>query len=126
MCCQLKPAPSEIMSVGFHDNAGFTLMVSTLDLTAWKRPIQSESYSVFSPKGALTPMPNDHCGLIGTDRYSAGMPAQLPASPPVPPRGWSVAALEPPSSLNFDEGQIRLPATTACMLGSRDIPAGLK
>src|SRR5438874_11208145 len=100
-------------------------MVSSLDLTAWKRPSQSESYSVFNPNGTFTPMPNDHLSVNGTPKYKFGTPAQLPASPPVPPSGWPNAGCDPPS-LNLVDGQMRLPATTTCLGSPRSSPPGLE
>ena len=66
MRCQLTPAPTANVSLTRQETDGLTLIVLISDLTAWKRPIQLSSYSVTSPKGALTPTPTLHCRSIGT------------------------------------------------------------
>src|SRR5947209_11067906 len=124
MCCQLTPPPMVRFLVGSQERTGLTLIVWISDLIAWKRPSQSESYSVLSPNGTLMPRPNDHLSVNGTPRYMFGTKAQLPASPPVPPSGCNAAGRDPLSWKRAD-GQIALAATTTCVLCRRTRPAGL-
>ena len=54
---RLRPAPRDKPARGFQAIAGLTLTDFTTESIAWYRPIQSDGYSVFKPKGALIPMP---------------------------------------------------------------------
>src|SRR5882724_3367426 len=97
------------------------------DLIAWKRPIQFGSYSVFNPKGTLTPTPAFQFGATSMAKYTFGTAERSPALPPSLPRGLApgdVDGLEP-ESLNFaDRFMSARPAETCVPAGSRLMPAG--
>src|SRR5438094_8074740 len=100
------------------------LSVSTLDEIPWKRPIHVDSYSVLSPNGTLTPTPKFQRGSYCIAKNMLGTKAVLPASPPLPPRGWPPAGALPLSE-NLVDGAMIEPAMAKCLPEpSRAIPAG--
>src|SRR5437667_1801594 len=100
------------------------LSVSTLDEIPWKRPIHVDSYSVLSPNGTLTPTPKFQRGSYCIAKNILGTKAVLPASPPLPPRGWPPAGALPLSE-NLVDGAMIEPAMAKCLPEpSRAIPAG--
>src|SRR6266700_7186041 len=101
------------------------LRVEISDLIAWNRPIQAGSYSVFNPKGTLTPTPAFQSGATSIAKYTFGTAERSPALPPLFPRGLPAPAVEP-ESLNFADRLISAsPAETCIPPGSRLMPAGL-
>src|SRR5713101_199452 len=98
------------------------------DLIAWKRPIQFGSYSVFNPKGTLTPTPAFQFGATSIAKYTFGTADRPPALPPSLPRGLAAGEVDAvePESLNFADRLMRArPAETCIPPVSRLIPAGL-
>src|SRR5256885_11300022 len=98
------------------------------DLIAWKRPIQFGSYSVFNPKGTLTPTPTFQSGAGSMAKYTFGTGERSPALPPSFPRGLGAGAVDAvePESLNFADRLISAkPAETCFPAGSKLMPAGL-
>src|SRR4051812_18663249 len=102
------------------------LIVWTSDLMPWKRPIQSESYSVIRPKGTLMPTPKLQVGFRLMAKKTLGTNAVDPASPPSPTLvGLLSAAGVLPLFVNLVEGMMAWPPKRRCLpLGRRDIPAG--
>src|SRR2546421_7955318 len=105
------------------------LRVEMSDLIAWNRPIQFGSYSVFKPKGTLTPTPIFQSAATSMAKYTFGTAERSPALPPSFPRGLAagdVDAVEP-ESLNFaDRLMSASPAETCIPPGSKLMPAGLE
>src|SRR2546422_2929654 len=103
------------------------LRVEISDLIAWNRPIQAGSYSVFKPKGTLTPTPTFQSGATSMAKYTFGTAERSPALPPLFPRGLAagdVDAVEP-ESLNFMDRLISArPADTCIPPGSKLMPWG--
>ena len=89
-------------------------MVLSSDFSAWNRPSQPLSYSVFRPNGAFTPIPKSKFSLISVLKYMLGTNAKSPAFPPSPPRGLAPPATEP-WLLNSALGLIKCKAPTACV-----------
>src|SRR5256885_15303507 len=104
------------------------LRVEMSDLIAWNRPIQFGSYSVFKPKGTLTPTPTFQSGATSLAKYTFGTAERSPALPPLFPRGLAaggVDAGEPASPDVPDRVVTAMPAGTCIPPGSRRVPAGL-
>src|SRR6266853_6381616 len=96
------------------------------DLIAWKRPIQFGSYSVFNPKGTLTPTPAFQFGATSMAKYTFGTAERPPALPPSLPRGLRAGDVDAvdPESLNFALRLISARRAETCIPpGSRLIPA---
>src|SRR6266849_5764795 len=102
------------------------LRVEISDLIAWNRPIQAGSYSVFNPKGTLTPTPTFQSGATSIAKYTFGTAERSPALPPLLPRGLGPAPGVEPESLHFALRLISArPAEICIPLGNRLMPAGL-
>src|SRR5438105_9213305 len=120
------PKPALARSLNLYETAGLMLSVLTLDSMPWKRPIQSSSYLVLSPKGTLMASPKFQVGFRSMAKNRLGMSAVSPASPPFPVRPGLLAAPGVlPLLVNFVDGAIRCRAPRACLpRGRRAIPAG--
>src|SRR5437762_388941 len=102
------------------------LKVLMSDLIAWNRPAHVGSYSVFKPKGALTPTPTFQFGATSIAKYTFGTAETPPAFPPLPPSEPIPGGAVEPESLNFaDRLMSARPAETCIPPGSRLMPAGL-
>src|SRR6266853_350432 len=102
------------------------LRVEISDLIAWNRPIQAGSYSVFNPKGTLTPTPTFQSRARSIAKYTFGTAERSPALPPSLPKGLGRAPGVEAETLNFADRLISArPADTCIPPGSRLMPAGL-
>src|SRR5215213_9109474 len=102
------------------------LIVWTSDLMPWKRPIQSDEYSVMRPNGTLRPTPKLQVGFKLMAKKTLGMNAVEPASPPSPTLvGLLAAAGVLPLLVNLVDGMMTWPPNRRCLpLPRRAIPAG--